>query len=162
MPASTGSLLTWDDIHRIRAGTSLPLLIKGVLNPADARRCVEAGADGVIVSNHGGRQLDGVVPTVVALEQIAQEIGADCTVLVDGGIRSGVDVVKALALGADAVCIGRPYLWGLSSAGDAGVVAVLDAAAPRARGRAAPARRELGGGDRSAAPRRHPLVPGLR
>ncbi len=80
----------------------------------------------MIVSNHGGRQLDSVVPTVVALEEIAAEVGDDCTVLVDGGIRSGVDVVKALALGADAVCIGRPYLWGLALAGDAGVLAVLD------------------------------------
>ncbi len=118
--------LTWDDVARIRAQTSLPLLIKGVLNPVDARRCVEAGADGVIVSNHGGRQLDSVVPTVVALEGIVAELGDETTVLVDGGIRSGVDVVKALALGADAICIGRPYLWGLALAGDAGVLAVLD------------------------------------
>ncbi|HEY6779677.1 MAG TPA: alpha-hydroxy acid oxidase, partial [Thermoleophilaceae bacterium] len=118
--------LTWNDIDWIREQTSLPLLIKGVLNPDDARRCVAAGANGVIVSNHGGRQLDGVVPTVVALEGVARAVGEDATVLVDGGIRSGVDVVKALALGADAACIGRPYLWGLALAGDAGVLAVLD------------------------------------
>jgi 4-hydroxymandelate oxidase len=117
--------LTWEDIEWIRERASVPLLIKGVLHPADARRCVEAGADGVIVSNHGGRQLDGVVPSIVALEQIAPAVRDDCTVLVDGGIRSGVDVVKALALGAHAACIGRPYLWGLSIAGDAGVEAVL-------------------------------------
>jgi 4-hydroxymandelate oxidase len=117
--------LTWDDIDWIRDRVSVPLLIKGVLHPADARRCVAAGADGVIVSNHGGRQLDGVVPSIVALEQIAPAVRDDLTVLVDGGIRSGVDVVKALALGAHAACIGRPYLWGLSIAGDAGVEAVL-------------------------------------
>ncbi len=118
--------LTWEDVERIRARSSLPLLIKGVLNPADARRCIDVGAEGVIVSNHGGRQLDGVVPTIVALEQIAPVVADDCVLLVDGGIRSGVDVVKALALGAHAVGIGRPYLWGLALAGDAGVLAVLD------------------------------------
>ena len=113
------------DIAWIRERCELPLLIKGVLHPADARRCADAGADGVVVSNHGGRQLDGVVPTLVALEQIAPVVRDECTVLVDGGVRSGVDVVKALALGAHAACIGRPYLWGLSVAGDAGVEYVL-------------------------------------
>jgi len=79
----------------------------------------------VIVSNHGGRQLDSVIPSIVALEEIVDEVGHDCVVLVDGGIRSGLDVVKALALGARAVCIGRPYLWGLSIDGEDGIRAVL-------------------------------------
>jgi 4-hydroxymandelate oxidase len=117
--------LTWDDLARIRRRVKVPLLVKGVLHPADARRCCELGADGVIVSNHGGRQLDGVVPSLVALEEVAGEVRDHCAVLFDGGIRSGVDVVKALALGAHAVCIGRPYLWGLSIGGEAGVKAVL-------------------------------------
>ena len=117
--------LGWSDLNWIRSRTSLPLLVKGVLAPDDARRCVDGGADGVIVSNHGGRQLDGVVPSLVALEQIAAVVGSDCTVLVDGGIRSGGDVIKALALGAVAVCIGRPYLWGLAIAGQDGVEAVI-------------------------------------
>jgi 4-hydroxymandelate oxidase len=117
--------LTWDDLIWIRQRTTVPLLVKGVLHPMDARRCVDLGADGVIVSNHGGRQLDGVVPSLVALEQIARHVRDQCVVLFDGGIRSGVDVVKALALGAHAVCIGRPYLWGLAVGGEAGVEAVL-------------------------------------
>lgn len=117
--------LTWDDLAWIRHRTKLPLLIKGVLHPTDARRCVDIGADGIIVSNHGGRQLDGVIPSLVALEQIAREVRNDCVVLVDGGIRSGVDVVKALALGAHAVCVGRPCLWGLCVGGEAGVEKVL-------------------------------------
>ncbi|ETX02040.1 MAG: hypothetical protein ETSY1_05065 [Candidatus Entotheonella factor] len=117
--------LTWDDLSWIRRQATVPLLIKGILSPEDARRCVDAGANGIIVSNHGGRQLDGVVPSLAALEPVASEVRRHCAVLVDGGIRSGVDVVKALALGADAVCIGRPYLWGLSVDGQAGVQAVL-------------------------------------
>jgi 4-hydroxymandelate oxidase len=117
--------LTWADLEWIRRRTAVPLLVKGVLHPADARRCVEAGVDGVIVSNHGGRQLDAVVPSLVALRQIVAEVHDTCAVLVDGGIRSGVDIVKALALGANAVCIGRPYLWGLAVAGQTGVQHVL-------------------------------------
>jgi 4-hydroxymandelate oxidase len=118
--------LTWDDLVWIRRRVKVPLFIKGILDPEDARRCVEIGADGVIVSNHGGRQLDGVVPTLVALERVAPAVRSDCIVLVDGGIRSGSDVIKALALGAHAVCIGRPYLWGLAIGGQSGVEAVLN------------------------------------
>lgn len=117
--------LTWSDLAWIRGRTTVPLLVKGILHPEDARRCIDIGADGVIVSNHGGRQLDCVVPSVAALSQVAEEVSDDCVVLVDGGIRSGVDVVKALALGAHAVCIGRPYLWGLSVDGEKGVEGVL-------------------------------------
>jgi len=117
--------LTWDDLAFMRRRIRVPLLVKGVLHPEDARRCVELGADGIVVSNHGGRQLDSVVPSLVALAEIVREVGHEAVVLMDGGVRSGVDVVKALALGAHAVCIGRPYLWGLSIDGGAGVEAVL-------------------------------------
>jgi 4-hydroxymandelate oxidase len=117
--------LDWKDLPWIRRHTSAPLLIKGVLDPGDARRCIDLGADGVIVSNHGGRQLDGVLPSVLALPEIAAAIGPRAAILVDGGIRSGIDVIKTLALGAHAVCIGRPYLWGLALDGERGVRAVL-------------------------------------
>jgi 4-hydroxymandelate oxidase len=118
--------LTWHDLEWIRMRVNVPLVVKGVLHPKDAARCVELGVDGIVVSNHGGRQLDGVIPTLPALADIAAEVGGRCTVLVDGGARSGVDVVKLRALGADAVCLGRPYLWGLRLAGQAGVAAVID------------------------------------
>jgi 4-hydroxymandelate oxidase len=118
--------LGWDDLAWIRRRTSVPLLVKGVLHADDAKRCIAAGADGVIVSNHGGRQLDSVVPSLVALERVVAAVAdSGAAILVDGGVRSGVDVVKALALGAHAVCVGRPYLWGLSLNGEAGVSAVL-------------------------------------
>lgn len=118
--------LTWDDLEWIRSLTRLPIVVKGILRAEDAERCVALGADGVIVSNHGGRQLDGAVPSLVALEQVAAAVAGRGLVLMDGGIRSGVHVVKALAYGADAVCIGRPYLWGLGLAGRQGVEAVID------------------------------------
>ncbi|WP_431045565.1 alpha-hydroxy acid oxidase [Streptomyces sp. P1-3] len=117
--------VTWDDLAWIRERTAVPLVVKGVLRAADARRCVDLGADGIVVSNHGGRQLDDVVSSLAALEGVVAEVGRDCAVLVDGGVRSGTDVIKALASGADAVCVGRPYLWGLGLAGQAGVAAVL-------------------------------------
>jgi isopentenyl diphosphate isomerase/L-lactate dehydrogenase-like FMN-dependent dehydrogenase len=115
--------VTWSTIERIVGLTSLPVLVKGVLHPDDARAAFEHGAAGVIVSNHGERQLDGVVPTAVALEAIAS--AATGYVLVDGGIRNGRDVLRALCLGADAVLIGRPYLWALAIAGEAGVAELL-------------------------------------
>jgi 4-hydroxymandelate oxidase len=117
--------LSWADVRRIRSTTTLPLLVKGVLRPDDAQRCVDVGLDGIIVSNHGGRQLDGVVPALAALEPIAARVGDACVLLVDGGVRTGGDVMKALALGATAVCIARPYLWGLRLGGRCGVEAVL-------------------------------------
>jgi 4-hydroxymandelate oxidase len=116
--------LTWTDLDWL-TDLGLPLTVKGVLRADDARRAVEHGADSVIVSNHGGRQLDGAVPTAVALPEVAAAV--DVPVLVDGGIRTGGAVFRALALGAAAVLIGRPYLWGLAAAGAAGVTAVLDA-----------------------------------
>jgi len=118
--------ITWADLEWIRSRTALPMLVKGVLRPVDAKRCVDLGADGAIVSNHGGRQLDGVVPTLFALAGVVDAVPAQHPVLLDGGVRSGVDVAKAVALGARAVCIGRPYLWGLGLAGRQGVERVLE------------------------------------
>ena len=115
--------VTWSTIKRIVRLTSLPVLVKGLLHPDDARAAHEHGARGVIVSNHGERQLDGVVPTAVVLETIAS--AASGLVLVDGGIRTGRDVLRALCLGAHAVLIGRPYLWALAIAGEAGVAELL-------------------------------------
>jgi 4-hydroxymandelate oxidase len=116
--------VTWSTLERIVELTPLPVLVKGILHPDDARAAIDAGARGVIVSNHGGRQLDGVVPTAIVLEAIAAAV-APSLVLVDGGIRSGRDVLRALCLGAHAVLIGRPYLWALAIAGEAGVVELL-------------------------------------
>jgi isopentenyl diphosphate isomerase/L-lactate dehydrogenase-like FMN-dependent dehydrogenase len=119
--------LTWEQLDHIRAATSLPIAIKGILHPDDALAAREHGFDGVVVSNHGGRQIDGAIATLDALPAIVDAVGADLDVLLDSGVRSGSDVFKALALGADAVLIGRPYLWGLASGGEEGVVAVLRA-----------------------------------
>jgi 4-hydroxymandelate oxidase len=118
--------LTWKDIEWLRSITKLPVLLKGVLNPEDACRAVEAGIEGIIVSNHGGRNLDTAPSTAVALPRIADRVQGKLTLLVDGGIRRGTDVLKALALGAQAVLIGRPYLYGLAIAGAEGVARVLD------------------------------------
>lgn len=117
--------LTWDDLPFLRARTRLPILLKGILHPDDARRAVDAGVDGVIVSNHGGRQVDGAIPTLDALPAIVQAVDGRMPVLMDSGVRSGADVFKALALGARAVCIGRPYVYGLALAGAAGVSEVV-------------------------------------
>lgn len=116
--------VTWSTIARIAGSTSLPVLVKGVLRADDARAAIDHGAHGVIVSNHGGRQLDGVVASAAVLEGIAAA-ARPAPVLVDGGIRSGRDVLRALCLGADAVLIGRPYLWALAIAGEAGVIELL-------------------------------------
>ena len=118
--------LSWRDVEWLRSLTSLPLVLKGVLTAEDARRSVDAGADAVIVSNHGGRQLDGVLPTIFALADVSEAVGGRVEILMDGGVRRGTDVLKALALGARAVLIGRPYLWGLAADGEAGVRAVLE------------------------------------
>ncbi|MFE0459881.1 alpha-hydroxy acid oxidase [Kitasatospora sp. NPDC058965] len=118
--------LTWADVEELRGLTRLPLVLKGILDPADAALAVEAGVDALVVSNHGGRQLDGAVPGVQLLPEIRQAVGDRCRLLLDGGIRSGVDVLRALALGADAVLIGRPVIWGLAMDGEAGVRRVLD------------------------------------
>jgi isopentenyl diphosphate isomerase/L-lactate dehydrogenase-like FMN-dependent dehydrogenase len=119
--------LRWDDLEFLRAATGLPILVKGILHPEDASMASERGVDGVVVSNHGGRQIDGEIAALDALPAIADAVGDDLAVLVDSGVRSGSDVFKALALGADAVMIGRPYLWGLALGGEAGVLAVLRA-----------------------------------
>jgi isopentenyl diphosphate isomerase/L-lactate dehydrogenase-like FMN-dependent dehydrogenase len=119
--------LTWRDLEWVVAQTTpLPVLVKGVVRAEDARRCVESGAQGVIVSNHGGRQLDYAIATLDALPAVVQEIGGDVPVLVDGGVRRGTDALKALALGARSVLIGRPYLWALAAGGRDGVGRLLD------------------------------------
>lgn len=117
--------LSWDDLEFLRAETELPILLKGILHPDDARAARERGVDGVVVSNHGGRQIDGSVASLDALPAVVDAIGGDLAVILDSGVRSGADVAKALALGADAVALGRPYLWGLALGGEAGVLAVL-------------------------------------
>jgi 4-hydroxymandelate oxidase len=117
--------VTWDDIAWLRANTRLPVLLKGILNPDDAVRAVEAQVAGIIVSNHGGRTLDTVPATITALPVIVEKVDGRIPVLVDGGVRRGTDVLKALALGANAVLIGRPYLHGLAVAGAAGVEKVV-------------------------------------
>jgi 4-hydroxymandelate oxidase len=118
--------LGWERIAWLRGITSLPILLKGVLHPADARLAVAHGVDGLLVSNHGGRQLDGVLATLDALPGIVAAVGGRLPVLVDGGVRRGTDVLVALALGATAVLVGRPVLWGLAVGGAAGVRHVLD------------------------------------
>lgn len=118
--------LSWDDIEWIRGLTSLPVLVKGVVRPDDAVRAVERGAAGVVVSNHGGRQLDTAPATAQVLGPVAEAVDGRAEIYVDGGIRRGTDVVKAVALGAQAVLIGRPLLWGLAADGAAGVTRVLD------------------------------------
>nr|UXE46231.1 4-hydroxymandelate oxidase [uncultured bacterium] len=118
--------LCWKDIGWLRSITKLPIMLKGILNPDDAARAVDSGADGIIVSNHGGRNLDTVPATIEALPLVTDRVANRIPVLVDGGIRRGTDVLKALALGARAALIGRPYLYGLTLAGAAGVAHVLD------------------------------------
>ena len=118
--------LTWDELGFLRSRTSLPILLKGLQHPADATRALDHGVDGIIVSNHGGRQIDGALPSLEALPQIVAQVDDRVPVLFDSGIRGGADAFKALALGARAVCIGRPYVYGLALAGAGGVRAVLE------------------------------------
>jgi len=113
--------LTWGDLQFLRERTKLPILLKGILHPDDARAALDHGIDGIIVSNHGGRQVDGAIATLDALPGIASAVGGRIPVLLDGGIRGGADVFKALALGAQAVCVGRPYAYALAIGGEAGV-----------------------------------------
>jgi lactate 2-monooxygenase len=117
---------TWDHFANIRKQTDLPLLLKGVTHPHDARLAIERGADGVIVSNHGGRQLDGAIGTLEALPEIVEAVGGDVPILFDSGIRRGADILKAMALGASAVLVGRPYAYALAAAGEIGVKAVIE------------------------------------
>jgi len=118
--------LTWKDIDCLRSLAKVPVLLKGVMNPDDALRAAEAGVAGVIVSNHGARNLDTLPSTAEALPRIAEKVQGKIPLLVDGGIRRGTDVLKALAMGAQAVLIGRPYVYGLAVAGAAGVARVMD------------------------------------
>ena len=117
--------LTWADLSWLREQTPLPIAVKGILRGEDAERALSAGMDAIIVSNHGGRQLDGVVVALDALPEVRDAVGPHATVLMDGGIRRGTDVLKALALGADAVLLGRPYIYGLAVGGQQGVEHVI-------------------------------------
>ena len=116
--------LTWDRLEWLRGLTRLPVLLKGVLHPDDARRAADAGVDGLIVSNHGGRQVDGSLSSLDALPDVVEAV-ADLPVLLDSGVRTGADILKAIALGARAVLLGRPYVWGLALAGEDGVRHVI-------------------------------------
>ncbi len=118
--------LSWDDLAELRALAPLPLVLKGIQTAEDALLAVEHGADAIVVSNHGGRQLDAVAPTAALLPEIVEAVAGRIEVYVDGGIRRGSDVVKALALGARAVLAGRAPLWGLAHDGEAGARRVLE------------------------------------
>src|SRR3954452_20374808 len=119
--------VTWDDLAWLREQTALPIVLKGVLDPDDARRARAAGVDGIIVSTHGGRQVDGAIAALDALPDVAAAGEDDLAVLLDSGVRLGSDALKALALGARAVLLGRPYMWGLALAGEEGVARVIRA-----------------------------------
>jgi 4-hydroxymandelate oxidase len=124
--ASRSRSLTWKDLEWFRSVTNLPVVLKGVMHPDDAEQAVRAGADAIIVSNHGGRALDGVAATIDALPRVADRVAGRLPVLMDGGIRRGGDALKALARGANAVLIGRPYLYGLAVNGSAGVQHIVE------------------------------------
>ncbi|MDC9820335.1 FMN-dependent L-lactate dehydrogenase LldD [Pectobacterium polonicum] len=118
--------ISWQDLAWIRELWKGPMIIKGILDPEDAKEAVRFGADGIVVSNHGGRQLDGVLPTARALPAIADAVKGDITILADSGIRTGLDVVRMIALGADGVMLGRAFVYALAAAGEAGVVNLLN------------------------------------
>jgi 4-hydroxymandelate oxidase len=124
-PVYLGRLPKWDDLAWLKTQTRLPVLLKGVLSPVDAARSLAAGADGLIVSNHGGRTLDTVPSALDALLWVADQVAGRVPLLMDGGVRRGTDIVKAIALGASAVMVGRPILHGLAAAGALGVAHVL-------------------------------------
>ena len=117
--------VTWQDLEWLREQTALPIVLKGILHADDARRAVDAGVDGLVVSNHGGRQVDGAIGALDALPAVRAAVGPELPVLFDSGVRTGSDVFKALALGADCACVGRPYIWGLAIDGQQGVEHVL-------------------------------------
>jgi lactate 2-monooxygenase len=118
--------LTWDDLPFLRERTKLPILLKGVVHPDDARKAIDAGMNGLVVSNHGGRQIDGQIATLDALPGVVDAVDGRVPVLLDSGVRGGADIFKALALGANAVLLGRPYVYGLGIAGEAGVREVIE------------------------------------
>jgi 4-hydroxymandelate oxidase len=117
--------LSWKDLAWLRSVTKLPILLKGIVRADDARRALDAGVHGIVVSNHGGRQLDASPAPIDALPAVVSAVAGRCEVLVDGGVRRGTDVLKAVALGARAVLLGRPVLWGLAAGGQAGVERVF-------------------------------------
>ncbi|HEY1056077.1 MAG TPA: alpha-hydroxy acid oxidase [Emticicia sp.] len=117
--------ITWKDIEWLQSFTKIPILLKGILNPEDAVKAVQAGVDGIIVSNHGARNLDTVPSTIEALPRIAEKVDQQIPILLDGGIRRGTDIMKALALGAKAVLLGKPICYGLACGGEAGVAKVI-------------------------------------
>ena len=117
--------LSWDDLAYLRERTRLPILLKGVLHPADALAAIERGMDGIVVSNHGGRQVDGAIATMDALPAVVEAVAGRVPIVLDSGVRSGADMFRALALGATAVGVGRPYVWGLAAGGEAGVREVI-------------------------------------
>ncbi|MDQ0736434.1 alpha-hydroxy-acid oxidizing protein [Arthrobacter agilis] len=119
------SSLTWDDLAFVRDRTTLPIILKGIQRPEDAERAVASGADGIVVSNHGGRQIDGAIGALDTLPGIVRQVDGRVPVLFDSGIRTGSDILIALALGATAVLIGRPWVYGLALAGTAGAETVL-------------------------------------
>jgi isopentenyl diphosphate isomerase/L-lactate dehydrogenase-like FMN-dependent dehydrogenase len=121
----TNPALTWQDLALLRQQTKLPILLKGILHPDDARLAIDAGMDGIIVSNHGGRQVEGAIAALDALPRIVAAVQGEIPILFDSGIRTASDAIKALALGAQAVLLGRPYMWGLALAGEQGVHEVL-------------------------------------
>jgi isopentenyl diphosphate isomerase/L-lactate dehydrogenase-like FMN-dependent dehydrogenase len=125
-PSQPDSTPTWESMRELRDATKLPVIVKGILTHEDAERCVESGASAIIVSNHGGRQLDHVGATIEALPEVVAGVRGRIPVLVDGGFRRGTDILKALALGARAVCIARPYLYGLAAFGQPGVERVIE------------------------------------
>ena len=120
------SALTWEDIEFVKEHTSLPVILKGILHPEDAKKALEAKVDGIIVSNHGGRQVDGSIAALEALPEVCEVVQGKIPVLMDSGIRRGSDIIKAMAMGADAVLVGRPLMYGLAVAGQPGVKEVLN------------------------------------
>lgn len=118
--------ITWESVSWLRSQTSLPIILKGILTPEDAVLALEYGVNGIIVSNHGGRQLDGAIATIEALPPICRAVSDRCEIYIDGGVRRGTDILKALALGARAVLIGRPAIWGLAANGAQGVQHVVE------------------------------------
>jgi 4-hydroxymandelate oxidase len=125
-PPIRGAPATWEDLDWLRDATRLPIMLKGVLTAEDAALAAGRGVEGIVVSNHGGRQLDGAISSIEALPEVVAEVGSRAEIYLDGGIRRGTDVLKALALGARAVMIGRPVLWGLAVGGAAGALDVLE------------------------------------
>jgi isopentenyl diphosphate isomerase/L-lactate dehydrogenase-like FMN-dependent dehydrogenase len=125
-PAEVDASLTWESLAWLRSLTSLPIILKGILTAEDTVLALKHGVEGIIVSNHGGRQLDGVSASIEALPEVVAAVNGHCEIYLDGGIRRGTDILKALALGARAVLVGRPILWGLAAHGIEGVCRVLE------------------------------------